>query len=83
MGCPKQGGPFSFSRKEGEVIRLQLDEGERTVLHQLLESCISDLHDEIANTDNADYKDMLKGRKAVVVKLLEALQTAEIGKARS
>lgn len=62
------------------MIRLQLDEDERVILHQLLESCISDLHDEISNTDNPDFKDMLKGRKAVVVKLLEALQTAEAGR---
>jgi hypothetical protein len=64
------------------VIRLKLDEDERNVLHQLLESCISDLHDEISNTDNAEYKDMLKGRKAVMVKLLEALQTAEGSRVR-
>ncbi|MBP9041263.1 MAG: hypothetical protein KBF64_05750 [Anaerolineaceae bacterium] len=64
------------------MIRLQLDENERQVLHQLLESCINDLHDEISATDNPDYKTMLKGRKAVVTKLLEALQIAEASKPR-
>ncbi len=56
------------------MINLQLDEEEKNVLLQMLESCISDLHDEISGTDNFDYKLMLKGRKAVLLKLLESLK---------
>lgn len=59
------------------MIHLQLDEQERTILVQLLENCISDLRDEIAGTDNLDYKTMLKERKAVLLKLLESFQVAE------
>jgi hypothetical protein len=56
------------------MIRLQLDEEERAILLQLLESCISDMKGEITATENYDYKTMLKGRKAVLLKLYEALQ---------
>jgi len=59
------------------MIRLKLDENEREVLLQLLENCISDLRVEITDTDNLDYKNMLKGRKAVMIKLLEALQSTK------
>ena len=59
------------------MIRLQLDEEERSVLVQLLETCISDLKGEITATENFDYKMMLKGRKAVLLKLYEALQETE------
>lgn len=56
------------------MFTLHLDEEEKAILLQLLETCIADLHSEIINTDNVDYKTMLKGRKAVLVKLFEALQ---------
>lgn len=56
------------------MINLHLDEEEKAILSQLLENCIADLHSEIADTDNLDFKTMLKGRKAVLVKLFEALQ---------
>lgn len=59
------------------MIQLRLDENERSVLMELLEHCISDIYGEISNTDNIDYKTMLKGRKAVFLKVLEALQVAE------
>ena len=55
------------------MIQLQLDEGERLVLLQLLESCISDLRVEITGTDNINYKQMLKQRKEVFLKLQQAL----------
>lgn len=63
------------------MIRLKLDENEREVLLQLLENCISDLRVEITDTDNLDYKNMLKGRKAVMIKLLEALQSTKTNRA--
>jgi hypothetical protein len=56
------------------MIQLRLDENERSVMMELLEHCISDLYGEISNTDNIEYKMMLKGRKAVLLKVLEALQ---------
>jgi hypothetical protein len=55
------------------MIQLQLMEDERLILLQLLDSCVSDLRVEIAGTDNINYKDMLKQRKEVLIKLQQAL----------
>lgn len=59
------------------MFNLHLDEQEKGILVDLLETCINDLHEEISRTESLDYKTMLKGRKAVLVKLFEALQAAE------
>jgi len=55
------------------MIQLELDEEERTILLQLLDTCISDLRVEISNTDNMSYKEMLKQRKETLLKLQQAL----------
>jgi len=60
------------------VFNLHLDEEEKAILLELVETCISDLHTEISRTENLDYKTILKGRKAVLVKLFESLQVSEI-----
>ncbi len=57
------------------MVYLHLDEQERTILLELLDSCVSDLRQEIAGTDNFNYKDMLKQRKNVLIKLQQALQS--------
>ena len=57
------------------MVYLHLDEQERTILLELLDSCVSDLRQEIAGTDNFNYKDMLKQRKNVLFKLQQALQS--------
>ncbi|HNR01391.1 MAG TPA: hypothetical protein PKK59_02530 [Anaerolineaceae bacterium] len=56
------------------MVYLQVNEEERTILLQLLDTCISDLRQEIADTDNYNYKNMLKQRREVLLKLLNALQ---------
>ena len=60
------------------MFNLHLDEEEKAILLELVETCISDLHAEISRTENLDYKTILKGRKAVLVKLFESLQVSEI-----
>jgi len=55
------------------MIQLQLNENERAILVELLETCISDLRVEIAGTDSLDYKEMLKQKKEVLMKLQQAL----------
>ena len=55
---------------------LQLDENEARVVAELLESAISDLGYEIANTDAADYRDGLKSKKATASEVLKRLQAA-------
>ena len=54
---------------------LHLDEEEKKILLDLLDTCISDLRQEIADIDNINYKDMLKQRKQVLIKLFQALQS--------
>ena len=56
------------------MFNIHLDEEEKAILLDLVETCISDLHEEISRTENLDYKTMLKGRKAVLIKLFESLQ---------
>jgi hypothetical protein len=56
------------------MLELDLTEHEREVLVEILESAHSDLRMEIANTDLKDFRDMLKGRKAVLAKVLDALR---------
>jgi hypothetical protein len=60
------------------MIHLDLNEEEKAILLEMLETCIGDLRVEIADTDNLDYKTMLKGRKAIFIKLFESLQAAEV-----
>lgn len=55
------------------MMQLTLNELEEKVLAETLESSLSRLVDEISHTDARDYRDFLKERKAVLVKLRERL----------
>jgi hypothetical protein len=57
------------------MIQLNLTEEEIVLLKDLVETCLSDLREEIHSTDNLDYKEMLKKHKEIVVKLQQALAT--------
>ncbi len=59
------------------MVQLEITEYERQILLQVLESCISDLRVEIAGTDNINFKDMLKQRKEIMLKLQRALVSDE------
>lgn len=58
------------------MIQFDLSEAERQVLLEMLESALSDLRMEIADTDSMDFREMLKGRKEVLKKAIAALQEA-------
>jgi len=58
------------------MIQFDLSEEERRILLEVLESALSDLRMEIADTDSMDFRDMLKGRKEVIKKVIGALQAA-------
>jgi hypothetical protein len=60
------------------MVRIELDPEEREILAVVLDSYLSDLRMEISHTDSADYREMLKQRKAVVQKALDAVR-AETG----
>ncbi len=55
------------------MLELDLDANEKSILKMVLESYLSDLRMEIADTDRMAFRDMLKERKAVLIKFLEAL----------
>jgi len=55
------------------MIHLELDEEETALLRQTLEDCLSDLRAEISDTHSLDYKAMLKSKKAMLLKIQEAL----------
>jgi hypothetical protein len=58
------------------MVQLDLSEEERQVLLEVLETALSDLRMEIAHTDRMEFREMLKERKAVLSKAIEALQEA-------
>lgn len=58
------------------MVRLELSPEQYQLLVELLESCLSDLRMEIVDTDQIDYKDMLKDRKDILLSLLETLRSA-------
>lgn len=57
------------------MARLELNVREAEVLRDTLESYISDLRMEIANTDAMDFRDQLKEREAVLRRIADALAT--------
>jgi len=58
------------------MIQLDLSNEERLVLLEMLETDLSDLRMEIADTDRQEFREMLKGRKAILAKTIELLQEA-------
>ena len=55
------------------MYHIELKEDERSILIDVLESAHSDLRMEISNTDQMDFREALKLRKAVVGRVLDAL----------
>lgn len=55
------------------VLDVDLTEDEIDELRHVLESYLSDLRMEIADTDSFDFREMLKRRKQVISKVLDAL----------
>jgi hypothetical protein len=55
------------------MIHLDLSSDEAKTLSDILESYLSDLRMEIADTDSQDFRELLKERKAVVAKTIESL----------
>lgn len=53
--------------------RLDLSSEEAYVLHEALDSYLSDLRMEIADTDRQDFRDQLKHRKEILERVNGAL----------
>ena len=58
------------------MIHLDLDATERNTLMETLESYLSDLSYEIADTDSYDYREQLKAKRDVLNKILQAVKQA-------
>ncbi len=56
------------------MITIELSQEEQATLIEMLEACITDLHSEIHHTDSYDYKEDLKKRRDILVKLHNQLQ---------
>lgn len=61
---------------EAMMIQLDLGNEQRQILLEVMETALSDLRMEIADTDSMNYREMLKGRKEVIKKVIVALQAA-------
>ena len=60
------------------MLQLQLNEEERLTLQHLLDSCLSDLRMEISHTDNINFKEMLRNRKNVLIKIKDAVSSVPL-----
>ncbi len=52
------------------MVRIELQPTEAEVLKMVLESYLSDLRMEIADTDSKDFRDKLKARKMILRKVV-------------
>jgi len=52
------------------MVRIELDPNEAQVLRTVLESYLSDLRMEIADTDSMDFREQLKARKMILRKVV-------------
>jgi hypothetical protein len=55
------------------VVHLDFSAEERELLKEMVEVQLSELRMEIAGTDSQDFREGLKKRKAVLLKLQESL----------
>jgi hypothetical protein len=64
------------------MLYLDLTPDEIAVLDDLLTNDLSDLRMEIAHTDRLEYRERLKVRKAVLMKVLDAIGRATTAEAQ-
>jgi len=55
------------------MIRIELTDSEATTLQEVLDSYLSDLRMEIADTDRMEFRESLKAKKKVVEGVLGRL----------
>ena len=54
-----------------------LDEEETLLLQQILDEYMSELRTEIADTDNFNYKEMLKNKKMLLIRIQNTVNEAQ------
>jgi hypothetical protein len=60
------------------MIQLMISEEERELLVDLLENERSDLRMEIADTDRRQYREMLRNRQALIRRIQQELEQAQV-----
>jgi hypothetical protein len=55
------------------MIRLELSDDDARILRDVVESCLSDLRMEIADTDSMDFREALKRREEFLKRLVKQL----------
>ena len=61
------------------MVHLELTPTDAEILRTALESYLSDLRMEIADTDSMDYREGLKAQKAVLRRVLEEISIVPRG----
>ena len=61
------------------MVHLELTPTDAEILRMALESYLSDLRMEIADTDSMDYREGLKAQKAVLRRVLEEISIVPRG----
>lgn len=61
-----------------EMIHIELNDEDAGVLTAVLESYLSDLRMEIADTDRLAFREMLKDRKAALHRILKSLRDRQV-----
>jgi hypothetical protein len=59
------------------MLSIELTTAERDVLREMVSGMLSELRMEIADTDRLEYRDMLRARKTVLQRVLDAIEPSE------
>jgi hypothetical protein len=68
------GGPAHKTSAVWEVAMLNLNEGDREVLAEILENDLAELNVEIAHTDNRDFRKGLVARREALERILSEVK---------
>jgi hypothetical protein len=55
------------------MLNLELSDSEQALLRDVLENAVSEMGTEISGTDSKDFRDDLKDRREVLLKVIAAL----------
>jgi hypothetical protein len=55
------------------MMTLDLSDSEQAILREVLEEAVSEMGTEISGTDSRDFREDLKDRREVVLKVIAAL----------
>jgi hypothetical protein len=59
------------------MLSIDFTTAERDVLREMVSGMLSELRMEIADTDRLEYREMLRARKNVLQRVLDAIEPSE------